>query len=507
MIDEGRNRTIEETSMSLGLSKSKYCKGIQCPKILWLDIHKPEEAGDVLSQSIIANGNMVGELARQYFGKYNIVEYDHDKTIMTKKTRLFMESGSENIAEAAFLVDGLYCAVDILHKNSEGYDIVEVKSSTEVKDIYIDDLAFQYYVLKRCGIDVRRIFLMHLDNSYVRHGELDLQQLFTLEEYTDMIKEKYREVEANIHSIRDYVETDNEPERDIDQYCESPYACAYYGYCAKHIPEQSVFDVRRLKAAKKYEYYHRGIVTFKDIVQQKIRLSDKQRKQVETAYYDRADEIDTHAIKEFLDTLSYPLYHLDFETFQQAIPEYDGLSPYTQIPFQYSLHIEQEDGTLEHREFLAKEGTDPRRAIAESLCKDFPVDICVLAYNKSFEQRVLQGLAECFPDLSEHLLSIRENIHDLMVPFQQQHYYSKAMEGSYSIKYVLPALCPGDPELDYHALEGVHNGGEASGTFADMPNHTPEEIKVMRNNLLKYCRLDTLAMVKVLEKLREVVKG
>ena len=258
-------------------------------------------------------------------------------------------------------------------------------------------------------------------------------------------------------------------------------------------------------ANKKYKYYHQGIITFEDIVKQQPKLSDKQWRQVETAYYDRPDEVDADAIKDFLDTLSYPLYHLDFETFQQAIPEYDGLSPYAQIPFQYSLHIEQADGTLEHREFLAKEGTDPRRAIAESLCKDFPVNVCVLAYNMSFERGVLQKLAECFPDLSDHLLAIRENIHDLMVPFQQQQYYSKAMEGSYSIKYVLPALCPSDPELDYHALEGVHNGSEAMETFADLPNHTPEEIKVMRNNLLKYCCLDTLAMVKVLEKLREAV--
>lgn len=492
--------------MSLGLSKSKYCKGVQCPKILWMDIFKPEEAEDVLSESIMVNGSMVGEYARRYFGEYVLVDFDYDKKVMTEKTRQYMDEGAENIAEAAFSIDDLFCAVDILHKDGLGYDIVEVKSSTEVKDVYIDDIAFQYYVLKRCGINVKRVCLMHLDSSYVRHGELEIQKLFTLEDYTDVVKDKYNEVEANIHNIRMYVDTDTEPERDIDLYCQDPYDCAYYGYCGKHIPEESVFDVRRLKAAKKYEYYHQGIITYEDIIKQKIRLSDKQMKQVETAYYDKPDEIDANAIKEFLDTLSYPLYHLDFETFQQAIPEYDGLSPYMQIPFQYSLHIEQADGALEHREFLAKEGTDPRRVIAESLCKDIPADVCVLAYNKSFEQRVLQSLADTFPDLSDHLLAIKEHVHDLMIPFQKQHYYSKAMKGSYSIKYVLPALCPGDPALDYHALDGVHNGGEASSTFADMPNHTQEEIQTMRKNLFKYCYLDTLAMVKVLEKLKDVVK-
>ena len=490
----------------IGLSKSRYCKGIQCPKMLWMDKYMPDKAEDVLSESVMATGNMVGDLARNYFGSYDLVEFDYDKDAMAEKTRQLMEAGSDNIAEAAFYVDGLYCAVDILHKDGDGYDIVEVKSSTHVADIYLEDMAFQYYVLSKCSVNVKKVKIMYLNNTYVRHGELELDKLFVVEDYTDEVKGKYQEVEENIKSIREYVDTDKEPERDIDLYCENPYECAYYSYCSRHIPEQSVFDIRRLTSVKKYDLYHKGIISFKDIVEKKPNLSTKQMKQVETAYFDRTDEIDPERIREFLDTLSYPLYHLDFETFQQAVPEYDGLSPYSQIPFQYSLHIEQEDGTLEHREFLAKEGADPRRAIAESLCKDFPVDVCVLAYNMSFERGVLQRLADLFPDLSDHLLAIRENIHDLMIPFQQQHYYSKAMQGSYSIKYVLPALCPGDPELDYHALEGVHNGSEASATFADMPNHTPEEIRVMRNNLLRYCCLDTIAMVKVLEKLREAVK-
>ena len=168
--------------------------------------------------------------------------------------------------------------------------------------------------------------------------------------------------------------------------------------------------------------------------------------------------------------------------------------------------VQYEDGRLEHLEFLAKEGTDPRRAIAESLCKDFPKDVCVLAYNMSFERGVLARLAAVFPDLSDHLLAIRENIHDLMIPFQKQYYYTKAMQGSYSIKYVLPALYPDDPELDYHSLEGIHHGGEASAAFAGLAEKSSEEIPTIRENLLKYCGLDTYAMVKVLGKLKEVSK-
>ena len=493
--------------MSFDLSKTRYCRGVQCPKMLWMDKYMPEKAEDVLSETVMSNGTMVGDLARQYFGDYCLVDFDYDKTVMSQKTEEYIDAGTDNIAEAAFYKDGLYCAVDILHRNGDGFDIVEVKSSTHVSDIYIDDMAFQYYVLRLSGINVKRICIMYIDSSYVRHGDLDLKKLFKLDDYSDVVRDRYPVVQERIEYLKEYLAKDKEPECDIDMYCEKPYTCAYYSYCSRLLPEESIFNIRRLFASKKYEYYHKGIISYQDIVDNKAPLNDKQMKQVEFTLYDRPDEIESDKIREFLETLYYPLYHLDFETFQQAVPEFEGQSPYEQIPFQYSLHIEQENGDLEHREFLAEEGTDPRRAIADRLCKDIPTDVCVLAYNMSFERRVLKSLAMQFPDLSDHLLAIRDNIHDLMIPFQQQYYYSKAMQGSYSIKYVLPALCPGDPELDYHALDGVHNGSEASATFADLINRKPEEIAVMRNNLLRYCCLDTLAMVKVLEKLKEATRG
>jgi predicted RecB family nuclease len=218
------------------------------------------------------------------------VEFNYDKTVMAAKTKRFMEAGTENIAEASFCIDGLYCAVDILHKNGEGYDIIEVKSTTKVKDIHIDDMAFQHYVLKRCGVDVQRVFLMHINNAYVRQGELDLQQLFTLEEFTDVVKEKYNEVEENIKSIRAYVDTETEPQRDIDLYCKKPYDCAFYKYCAKHVPEQSIFSIRDLWKTKKYQYYHQGIISFADIIKKQPKLNEKQWRQVNNAYYEKADD-------------------------------------------------------------------------------------------------------------------------------------------------------------------------------------------------------------------------
>ena len=199
------------------------------------------------------------------------------------------------------------------------------------------------------------------------------------------------------------------------------------------------------------------------------------------------------------------MYFLDFETFQPAIPKFDGTKPYMQIPFQYSLHIQDCKGAEpEHREFLAKEGTDPRRSLAEKLCEDIPLDVCTLAYNMKFEKMIIKSLAEEFADLAPHLMNIYENIKDLMVPFEKKYYYDRAFEGSYSIKYVLPAMCPNDPELNYHNLDGIHNGGEAMAAFDGLEKRSPEEVAQIRKNLLAYCRLDTLAMVKILEKLDDI---
>jgi len=187
------------------------------------------------------------------------------------------------------------------------------------------------------------------------------------------------------------------------------------------------------------------------------------------------------------------------------VPQFPGTKPYQQIPFQYSLHyIEEPGGELKHKEFLAESGVDPRRAIAESLCRDIPMHTCVTAYNRGFECGRINELALLFPDLAPHLLNIRSNIQDLLTPFQSGYYYNRAMGGSFSIKSVLPALYPDDPSLDYHNLEGVHNGGEAMDLFPKIKDLPPEEQVIARKNLLEYCKLDTYAMVKVWEELVRV---
>lgn len=220
----------------------------------------------------------------------------------------------------------------------------------------------------------------------------------------------------------------------------------------------------------------------------------------------RPDFVDRKTIGKFLEQMSYPLSFPDFESFAPAIPQFDDIKPYQQIVFQYSLHFqESEDGALQHKDFLAELKGNPRRALAEQFCRDIPLDVCTTAYNMSFEKAQIKGLAELYPDLHDHLMNIHDHIVDLMLPFRNRWYYSKDMHGSFSIKHVLSALYPDDPELNYANLEGIHNGSEASAGFEAMGEMSPEEHAQTRQALLKYCGLDTWAMFKVWEKLKEVL--
>ena len=494
----------------ISLSKSKYCKAKQCNKILWLDKNKPEEAIDTGNESVLENGTKVGELARSYFGKYENIEFNNDLSKMILDTEVKLKNKPNIITEASFNFDNNFCSVDILKNDIDGIEIYEVKSSTDIHEIYLDDVSYQYYVLNNLNFNIKKVCIMYINSEYVRNGNLELDKLFNIEDITEIAISKQNEIQEKIKEINEYMQKyatkENEPEKRIGMNCFDPYGCAYWNYCTKDLPKNNVFDIRRMRKDKKIKLYNEGKIAFENLIDEDI--NEKFLEQIDFELNNRETKIEKEKIREFLDTLSYPLYFLDFETFQQAIPEYDGVSPYMQIPFQYSLHyIEKEGRELKHKEFLAEAGMDPRRKLAERLVEDIPKDVCVTAYNMGFEKGVIKKLAEIYPDLSEHLLNIRKNIKDLMIPFKDRYYYCKEMQGSFSIKYVLPALFPNEPDLDYHNLPVVHNGGEASFAYSDLVNHTKEEQEKIRNGLLVYCGLDTLAMVKVWEKLKEVIGG
>lgn len=491
--------------MQYSLSKSRYCSGLQCPKMLWLKKYAPDAFDpSCMNQAVLDTGLAVGDLAMGLFGAFTEVPFgDLDQMVQT--TAELMGRQTPVIAEASFSVDGLFCSVDLLKMlDDRTVALYEVKSATSVHDIYYHDAAFQYYVLSKLGYTVASCNIVHINNRYLRQGALDLHQLFTVVDITEQAQQLQTDIPHNIAHFRQYMQQTQEPADDIGPHCFSPYTCGFFSHCTEHLPKPNIFDVAGVQARTKFKCYRSGLITFEQLNASDA-LSANQYLQIEHELYPGPPRIDAGSIKAFLEKLSFPLFFLDFESFQPAVPPYDDVRPYQQIVFQYSLHyLEHEGGELQHKEFLAYPGKDPRRALAEQLCADIPLDVCTTAYNMSFEKGRLRELAELYPDLRDHLMNIHDHIIDLMVPFQKKWYYCRAMEGSYSIKYVLPALFPDDPELDYHNLEGVQNGGEASDTFAKMASMTEAEIETKRAQLLKYCALDTYAMVKVWQKLKEV---
>ena len=511
-----------------GLSKSRYTAFCQCPKNLWLKVYKPEEAAvDEALQARFKQGNKVGDLAMGLFGEYKEAHAENpdgnlDLSLMVEQTRLWMKEGVKNICEASFIYEGGYCAVDILRKTNGGWSIYEVKSTSfpefngqEAKlEKYAPDIAYQKWVLTQCGVKVTGTYLVCLNSDYVRQGELDVEQLFVVNDMKEMVDNEYLKVQARVSQAMKVINNEQEPDTELSECCMKPYGCAFWEYCKRQhgVPSPSVFDVYGGKGRggftfkKKLDYYHQGLITYEDL--RSTDIGPIQNMQIEAALTDK-EYINTEGIRKFLNNLSYPLYFLDFETMQDAVPQYDGAKVYAQITFQYSLHIKENDtAPYKHREFLApSDGSDPRRALAEQLCRDIPMDVCTLAYNKMFECGRIRELATLYPDLAPHLLNIADNIKDLIDPFRAGDYYVPAMGGSFSIKSVLPALFPNDSELDYHNLDArCQNGGDAMTIFPRIKDMAPEEALASRQALLNYCKLDTWAMVKVWEKLKEMAE-
>lgn len=491
------------------LSKSGYCQCVQCEKIFWLNRYRNDVLESESDDSLFETGRQVGELAKGLFGKYEDVPYEKDFNLRLKKTNLLLQDKPNVITEASFIWNNNFCSVDILKNDADGVEIYEVKSSTEIKDIYYDDVAYQYFVLTRLGYNVKKACIVYINNEYVRSGELEIEKLFSVEDVTGEVKDKLDEIAGNLDSINEFMNShdgQNEPEMELGIHCFKPYACKFWDYCTRNLAKPNVFDLKNMQNRTKFKKYYEGKISFEDLKSED--LNPKCLEQIDFELNNREAKIDVEVIRDFMAGLRYPLYFIDYESCNYAIPEYAGTKPYQQIPFQYSLHIIRHEGALlEHREFLAESDDENLiRNFAESMIRDMDEDGSVIVYNKGFEAGRNREIGEMYPDLKDEMERINSNIVDLMVPFRQRNYYTKEMKGSYSIKYVLPALYPDDPELDYLNLDVVHNGSEASNAFSALKDKTPEEQEKIRLGLLEYCKLDTLAMVKIWERFKEVIQ-
>lgn len=486
------------------LSKSSFIRGVQCEKHLYLYKYHYNEMDQLseMQKAIFKRGTDVGKLAQQLFPKGIDAspksQFEYDKAVV--ETKKLIDQNQKVIYEASFNFSDVLAVADILVNEKSGLKIYEVKSSTSISETYIRDAALQYWVISNSGYRVKDFSITYINNQYIRKGNLDINELFVTESVLKLILPLQKWVEENVERFKKVLNKKTIPKIDIGEHCYDPYTCGFYEYCRKHIPDNSIFDLSGVHLNKKYDLYREGIIKLEDIPDD-AKLSQTAKLQVEV-YKSKKDIVDKKAIKEFLSDLSYPLYFMDFETFQPAVPMFDNSKPYMQIPFQYSLHYKKnKKSSVEHYEFLAETGNDPRKKFIENLLRDTKGEGDILTYNKSFEVLRLKEIAEAFPKYKKQIEERINRVKDLMLPFQKKYYYSYKMQGSYSIKYVLPALIP---ELNYKDLE-INEGGLASIAFESLFYETDlMRIADTRTNLLEYCKLDTLAMVRLLEKLENL---
>ena len=485
------------------ISKSDYVTGIKCPNALWLKKNRPDIEQEK-DHRILDNGTMVGELACDRFpGGVRITAKPwEDEAII--QTQSAISANAPFIYEATFATDsGEYCAVDILRNNNDGtWDIIEVKSTTEPHEYHYLDISFQKYVLTRCGLKVRNCFIMTLNKEYVRHGDLDLQQLFALHDANEKMQ-SMDIVQKEIVRLRAIL---NGPELGValsKPKCETKfYKCGYCHHCWRDVPDFSVFKAFRSPLSDKI-YAEHGY-DLKNVPPE-LYVKQQNRGDIE-AFLDNINIVNRDILHDFVNKLQWPLYFLDYETFQSPVPMFDNSRPEQQICFQFSLHVQRTPGdVLIHYGYLHHDAdTDPRPGLLKALNDAIEDTGSVIVYNKTFECTCNRQMEIDFPEYAKKLSSINDRILDLMEPFKNRGLYNPCQNGSVSIKKTLPAFVP---EMSYENL-GIHNGTEASSQFMDFmtKKQTDAETEEMMLNLHEYCGQDTLAMVRLLDVIQTIIK-
>ena len=487
------------------ISKSQFMMGKQCLKRLWLYNYRRDliPPVDPARRHIFEEGHAIGELARRYFPDGRLADADHMHIPEAlEQTAGLIKGGAEIIYEGAFAFNNVLVRCDILKRNQDGsWDLIEVKGSTEVKNEHLQDVAVQRYVAEGAGLKIRRAELMRVDNTYVKNGPIVPGKFFVRDDITDATAAMIPGIGADLQRFMAVLACADVPTIDIGRQCSVPYECDFCGHCWKDVPEYSIYDIPFLSWEKKNALRGMGILRFKD-VPDSFELNDAQRlclrveKTGETV-------LDKAGIAEFLKKLEYPLYHIDFETIMPGLPIYDGSRPYQQIPFQLSIHVQDGPGAEpRHFEYLGDGRKDPRPGLIGFILEHIGPKGTLLAYNSAFEAKRIEELARDFPDKADALSGLAGRMADLMQPFRERAYVHQGFHGRYSIKKVLPALIP---DMTYEGL-AIANGGDAQLAYYNMLSGglTSVEIEKIRRDLKVYCGQDTMAMVMILEHLRQV---
>lgn len=480
-------------------------RGLQCLKSLYLykNFIQLRDQPSLEQKAIFNRGNKVGLMAQRFFagGVDATPSRRSDNPAAVARTKELIQQGIEVIYEAAFQHEGVLAILDILVKEKGVWNAYEVKSSTKISQTYILDAALQYWVIHNSGLHLGDFSMMIINNQYVRNGEVDIHQLFTIKSVKEGVLKNQQFISENIEACKNVILNPEMPQVGIGEHCFVPYPCDFMGTCWKQVPPDSVFEITGISKAEQFNLYRTGYTSIQDIPSQNA-LDKNANKHIQ-AFKTKKALIDKTGISNFLSTVHYPVFFMDFESFMPAIPIYDKTKPYQHIPFQYSLHFkESKDAPLLHYEFLAEQGMDPRRSFLEHLLKHTETDGSILVYDVLMERNILNGLKKDFPEFTSEIDKRLARIVDLVQPFQERYYYHPSMKNSVSIKNVLPALVP---ELNYSALS-ISSGSIAMTAFEQLQTETDLfKIIEIREQLLAYCKMDTLAMVKILEVLEKAV--
>ena len=481
------------------LSKSRYCYGIQCTKQLWWRVYEPkapELTPDAAQQAIFDQGSRVGEVARERCPGGVLVDADYrDADGKIEKTRRAIADGAPAVFEASFLADGVFVAVDVLERRSGDWNLIEVKSTTKVKEPHYPDVAVQLHVLRSSGLDVKRSDLMHLNSECTFP---DLTNLFARSDVTGEAEALLPGVPAEIRRLRKAVEG---PLPDVapGPHCSDPYDCPFMARCWPVLPEHHVTTLYRI-GKRGQALLSDGYTTIHDLPVD-VRLTGPTARQARSV---RSGTLVVEAgLADALATIEAPAAFLDFETINPAIPVWNGCHPFEAIAVQMSCHVRGARGALVHHEFLAEGPGDPRPAIAQAVVTACDGARTVVAYNASFEKGRLLHLAENVPTLRKALLDVADRLVDLL-PIVRDNVYHPDFGGSFSLKSVAPALVPG---LGYQDLD-IGEGSAASSVLEALllrEDTIPAGDRAkLRRQLMDYCERDTLSTVKVYERLLEL---
>ena len=482
------------------LSKSKFLAGLQCRKRVYLEVHHPNWAAppDPSMQAVLSMGTELGVLARSRFSEGVLIEegYRQREAALTHTAAVLADPTVSAIFEGAFEHNGVLVRVDILERIAGGdarsWRLIEVKSSSRVKDVHLADLAIQSDVLQGCGIALSAMCLMHINTDYVyESGDIDVGRLFAIEDVTDAVMGRRVNVPEQVAEMKTLLLQDEPPAVEPGPHCQSPYECPFWNHCTQDKPARWIYHLPGSKQIVT-GLVEQGITTI-DEIPAETALSVSQRR-----VKDNVEWVSTK-LEAALQSIRYPVHHVDFETVMLAVPRFPFTRPYQSIPVQWSNHIEDESGIVTHQEFLHEEPSEPRKRWAEALIESLGERGSICVYS-AYEEAMIRQLAEAFPEFRSAFKPILKRLWDLH-PIIKDHYYHPGFNGSYSMKSVLPALAPA---LAYDDLR-IREGGQAAAEYHRMVFVETDWVEraAIREALLRYCARDTLAMVELRKILRE----